>query len=226
MSTSSEPRAGQVGTVDSESFDCFLSHNSRDKPAVRDLAKALCDRGISVWLDEEQLPPGIEPEPLLEAAIRSARSVAVLVGAGGLGQWELAEMRVALSFAVKGGRSVIPVLLADAPEALELPEFLAGRTWVDFRREHDPGGMSAMDKLVWGITGVRPDPVAPDLSSDRSGQHDDSGSAMSSQKGFEAESFSPSAEREPREGSVTSSGIYAERLSRPGPAQCLPGAAR
>ncbi|AUB83479.1 toll/interleukin-1 receptor domain-containing protein [Candidatus Thiodictyon syntrophicum] len=110
---------------DGETFDCFLSHNSRAQPAVRALAAQLRDRGLTVWLDEEQLRPGLPWQPLLESGIRAARSVAVLVGADGLGPWEQKEMRAALSLAVKDGRPVIPVLLADAPAAPELPLFLA-----------------------------------------------------------------------------------------------------
>jgi hypothetical protein len=44
--------------VMSGSFDVFLSHNSKDKPTVRQLARALQARGLKVWLDEEQLVPG------------------------------------------------------------------------------------------------------------------------------------------------------------------------
>lgn len=39
-------------------YDCFLSYNSRDKPAVHRLADALRQRDIRVWLDEDELPPG------------------------------------------------------------------------------------------------------------------------------------------------------------------------
>ena len=41
-----------------KAFDVFISHTSRDKPAVRRLAKALKERGIRVWFDEWELVPG------------------------------------------------------------------------------------------------------------------------------------------------------------------------
>jgi hypothetical protein len=50
---------------------------------------------------------------------------------------------------VKRGCPVIPVMLADAPDKPQLPAFLRGMTWVDFR-VGDP-----MERLVWGITGIR-----------------------------------------------------------------------
>jgi len=39
-------------------FDVFLSHNSKDKPVVRQIAEALKGRGVRAWLDERELPPG------------------------------------------------------------------------------------------------------------------------------------------------------------------------
>jgi formylglycine-generating enzyme required for sulfatase activity len=47
---------------------------------------------------------------------------------------------------------VIPVLLSDTPEKPQLPLFLRGLTWVDFRTS-DP---DPMNQLIWGITGKKP----------------------------------------------------------------------
>ena len=68
-------------------FDVFLSHNSKDKPAVRELARRLSDRGIRVWLDEDQLIPGRNWQPLLEQGIQQSATGAVLVGPHGLAPW-------------------------------------------------------------------------------------------------------------------------------------------
>lgn len=137
-------------------FDCFLSHNSQDKPAVRTLAKELRAHGISVWLDEERLRPGIPWQPLLESGIDASHSVAVLVGADGLGPWEQMEMRAALSLAVEREIPVIPVLLPDAPTKPRLPLFLRNFTWVDLRQRVDAGSITPIGLLIWGITGQHP----------------------------------------------------------------------
>ena len=42
-------------------YDVFLGHNSRDKPAVRELAERLQADGLSVWLDEWQIEPDNQP---------------------------------------------------------------------------------------------------------------------------------------------------------------------
>lgn len=146
------------GSEQEKGFDVFLSHNSQDKPAVRALARALVQRGISVWLDEEQLPPGLPWQELLEEAIKGSRTVAVLVGKDGLGPWADEEMRTALNLACKDKRPVIPVLLPGAGEEPELPLFLTNRTWVDLRSGLDGEGF---DRLIWGISGVKPKQPVP-----------------------------------------------------------------
>jgi len=133
-------------------FDCFLSHNSKDKPAVRALAARLTAAGVRVWLDEEQLVPGRNWQPLLAEGIERSATGAVLIGADGLGPWEDEEMQALLRRAVREGRPVIPVLLPGAPQQPELPLFLANRTWADLR---DGLAGAGFDLLLWGIRGRR-----------------------------------------------------------------------
>ena len=67
-----------------ETFDVFLSHNSKDKPVVRQIAEALRDRGLRVWLDEWELIPGRRWIPALERAIQNTKTATVMVGENGL----------------------------------------------------------------------------------------------------------------------------------------------
>lgn len=149
-------RQNAISSVDDgPQFDAFLSHNSRDKPAVRALYQSLQDRGLRIWLDEEQLIPGRPWQQELERIIGTTRTAVVVVGKDGLGPWEVPEMRACLSECVKRGMPVIPVLLPDAARKPELPLFLEQFTWVDF---HDGDEDATLERLVWGITGVRPEP--------------------------------------------------------------------
>jgi len=134
-------------------FDVFLSHNSRDKPAVRQIADALGDRGIRVWLDERELIPGRPWIPELERIIGIAPSIAVFVGENGIGPWEQPEIEGALIKAVKRGIPVIPVLLPNAPADMELPLFLQRYTWVNLSQGLSDAGL---DSLELGITGKKP----------------------------------------------------------------------
>jgi hypothetical protein len=137
----------------SPAFDVFLSHNSQDKPAVREIAQALRARRLRPWLDEWELRPGHSWQEALEESIKAAPSAAILVGRDGLGSWEDREMRACLVDFTERKRPVIPVLLPGAPDKPDLPLFLKDYTWVDLR-----GGLTeeGLDRLCWGITGQKP----------------------------------------------------------------------
>jgi len=151
-------------TREKVAFDVFLSHNSKDKPAVRALAALLSERGIKVWFDEDQLVPGRPWQPLLEKGIQESATGAVLVGADGLGPWEDEEMQALLNFAVREKKPVIPVLLPGALQEPDLPLFLSNRMWVDLRNGLDKEGIG---KLIWGITGKKPGvKAAPEAAAD------------------------------------------------------------
>jgi hypothetical protein len=117
---------------------------------VRQLGEALRARGYSVWLDEWELIPGRPWQDALEEIIQTTRSAAVLVGADGLGPWEIPEMRGCLSEFVDRKLPVIPVILPGVATQPRLPLFLKEFTWVDLRAGLTTDGL---DRLVWGITG-------------------------------------------------------------------------
>jgi len=133
-------------------FDVFLCHNSVDKPAVKQIGKQLKERGILPWLDEWNLIPGRAWQHALEEQIERIKSAAVFVGKEGIGPWYQAELEALLREFVNRGCPVIPVLLPDAPQKQELPIFLEGMAWVDFRKEEP----NPIEQLIWCITGERP----------------------------------------------------------------------
>lgn len=147
-----DSRAGEAPAV--EPFHVFLSHNSRNKEEVRALAEALRARGLRVWLDEWELVPGRPWQEAIEQVITTVMSAAVLVGRDGLGPWEEPEMRACLDQCVRRRMPVIPVLLPGAPAEPKLPIFLTQFTWVDLR---DGLAREGVDRLQWGITGIKPD---------------------------------------------------------------------
>ena len=139
---------GKIVTGD---FDVFLCHHGIDKPIIKQIGEQLKGQGILPWLDEWELRPGLPWQRLLEEQIKQIKSAAVFVGKNGIGPWQEQELEAFLRAFVKRGYPVIPVLLEDAPQTPELPIFLGGMTWVDFRvREPDP-----LQQLFWGVTGIR-----------------------------------------------------------------------
>jgi hypothetical protein len=140
-------------------YNVFLSHNSKDKPAVEAIATLLQQKyQLKCWLDKWNLVPGEPWQEALEEALDQCETVAVFVGPQGISPWENEEMRSALEARVHDKtRRVVPVLLPGAPDSrdLKLPRFLARLTWVDFR-----GGLhdeEALYRLCWGITGSKPE---------------------------------------------------------------------
>ena len=134
-----------------EHFHVFLCHNAADKPAIRDIAERLRDRGIVPWLDEEQIRPGTRWQRELQKQIASIRSAAVFVGREGVRPWQDLEVEGFFSQFLARGCPIIPVLLPGAKKLPEDSPFLQGMMAVDLRRtDPDP-----FEDLVWGITGEK-----------------------------------------------------------------------
>jgi len=137
-------------------FDVFLSHNSRDKAAVKEVGLRLIARGVLPWLDEWELRPGTPWGPALDKELRRVRSAAVFIGANGRGPWQELETYAMLNEFATRQAPVIPVLLPQLEGAIpeDIPLFLKGMTWVDMRKtDPDP-----IEQLLFGIRGEKPPP--------------------------------------------------------------------
>jgi WD40 repeat protein/class 3 adenylate cyclase len=147
-------------------FDVFLSHNSREKPTVERVARALKKAGLEPWLDAWHLTPGGDWQREIAEGLAHSGSCAVFVGEADLGDWEQQELRLALDRAATDPRfRVFPVLLPGLPEPFDahrLPPFLSTRTWVDFRGGYaDESALRLLIKAIKGIPlGVEEEPEA------------------------------------------------------------------
>ncbi|MET0414415.1 MAG: toll/interleukin-1 receptor domain-containing protein, partial [Actinoplanes sp.] len=141
---------GKEATKD---FDVFISYNSKDREAARDIADRLRAAGLLPWFDTSDLPPGGRWQNELQAQIGRVRCGAVLVGPHGLGRWQRMEQEELIAeHTRRDGFRIVPVLLPGAPADLALPGFLGQWNAVDFRvEEPDP-----FERLRWAVTGERP----------------------------------------------------------------------
>src|SRR5271166_5074939 len=142
-----------------EHYHAFLSHNGDDKPLVEALANELENRRISCWLDKWNLVPGDPWQPAIEAALGQCDTCVVFFGPRGLGPWHNEEMQLAIQHRVNSRERklrVLPVILPGAQRVKEseVPGFLQGTTWVEFRQSIDDE--DGLHRLECGIRGVPP----------------------------------------------------------------------
>ena len=163
------------GKQETNDFDVFICYNSEDRDEVSEIAKNLKGQGILPWMDIWNLRPGIPWHKEMEKYISNIKSAAVFVGQKGTGPWQDREIDVLLHEFIQREIPIIPVFLSRAPKKTEIPLFLKGMTWVDFRtskvdlqsskynsrfsKRHNALNSIADDssnpyaQLVWGITG-------------------------------------------------------------------------
>lgn len=147
-STAASILQGKIAIGD---FDVFLCH--KNKQEVKKVGEELKEQGILPWLDEWELQPGLPWQAVLEKQMKKIKASAVFVGKDGVGPWRDMELQAFLrQFMTREQKCpIIPVILPDCKDVPQLPIFLEGMTWVDFREQvPDP-----MKQLIWRITGER-----------------------------------------------------------------------
>jgi len=107
-------------------YDVFLSHSSKDKPVVRDLAARLQQDGIRVWFDEEQIKPGDSVPAKIEEGLEQSRVLVLCMSANAFGSdWALLEAGTfRFRDPLNKERRFIPLRLDDAPIKGALAQFL------------------------------------------------------------------------------------------------------
>jgi WD40 repeat protein len=142
----------------------FLSYDSVDRPSVVAIQKLLAPRGITTFLDRDQLVPGLPWPTALEEGLRDVQAVAVFIGKE-LGGWQKREMWFALDRQVREEKQghpfpVIPVLLAGADPT---PSFLFTNTWIDLRGGLDTVAVAepldAFENAINASTRAQPPPA-------------------------------------------------------------------
>ena len=137
--------------------DLFLSYHGDDREAVHSVQQLLEARGISTFLDRDNLVRGLPWPQALEQALRSCRAVAVFLGRE-IGAWQKREMWFALdrqASVEKQGDSfpVVPILLPGADPGTG---FLFLNTWVDLRQDlAAPGEVDALASAMAATTTQR-----------------------------------------------------------------------
>ena len=116
-------------------FDVFLSHSSRDKPTVRDLAQRLRADGLRVWLDEDEIRPGDSIPSKIEEGLEQSRVLVLCLSRHAYGSdWATLESQTfRFRDPLNRERRFIPLRLDDEPVRGSLAQFL----YVEWRTQ-DP----------------------------------------------------------------------------------------
>lgn len=147
-----------VAPAGDEAARSFIAYGPESEAFAESLARRLrAEPGLGFWFAPWHSVPGEDRQRELEAAIEAASSCAVLIGPGGLADWQNEALRLAIQKRVEDDRRhrVIPVLLPGVPRAAlrTLPPLLRRYQEVAF---HSPDDGAAYTRLLAGIYGVSP----------------------------------------------------------------------
>src|SRR5918911_4637417 len=108
----------------------FMSHNSKDKPFVRRLAKELESYGVKVWVDEAEIKIGESLTQKIGQAIEETDFFAVVLSKNSIDSaWVQKELEIAISKEIERKQVVVlPLLL----EPVLIPAFLKDKLYADF----------------------------------------------------------------------------------------------
>jgi TIR domain len=115
----------------------FISHSSKDKPFVRQLAADLVASGVQVWLDEQRIRVGDSiPESIAQGVAESDFFLLVVSANSVASPWVKKELNQALVNEIEKRRvRVMPVLL----NKVELPLSVSDKKYANFTESYDRG---------------------------------------------------------------------------------------
>lgn len=137
--------------LDAKTRIAFLSHSSKDKPFVRQLASDLKANGVQVWLDELSIKVGDSiPDRISQGLAESDYFLVALSRASTQSEWVRRELNAALIKEVeRRAVSILPLKLDDC----EVPEIIRDKKYANFSESYKNGLSELL--LAMGVkTGV------------------------------------------------------------------------
>lgn len=111
----------------------FLSHNSKDKPFVRELGKRLSSDGVLVWLDEAEINIGDSLIEKISSGIQEMDFVAAIISTNSVSSpWVQKEISLAMNKEIKGRKVVVLPILVDS---CEISSYISDKLYADFRKQ-------------------------------------------------------------------------------------------
>jgi len=119
-------------------YDVFLSHSTKDKAVVCELAERLRKDGLKVWFDESEIRPGDSIPSKIEEGLGRSRVLVLCMSAHAFGSdWaQLESQTFRFRDPLNKERLFIPLRLDDAPIKGSLAQFLF-INWLPANREQE-----------------------------------------------------------------------------------------
>ncbi len=110
-------------------LNVFISHNYKDKPMARKIAKELNRYGIKAWIDESEIKLGDSLIEKIRDGLDHMDFLVALISDNSIhSEWVKKELDIAMNSEIEGKRVVtIPILVGKC----ELPGFLKGKLYAD-----------------------------------------------------------------------------------------------
>ena len=107
-------------------YDLFLSHSSKDKSVVRELAERLRADGLRIWLDDWEIRPGDSIPAKIEEGLERSRTLVLCMSANSFGsEWgQLESGTFRFRDPLNKERRLIPLRLDNATIKGSLAQFL------------------------------------------------------------------------------------------------------
>jgi TIR domain len=135
-----------------EDVGVFLSHSHSDRVFARRLGNDLISRGIRVWIDNAEISVGDSLLQKIAEGLEKMDYLAVVLSQSSVkSEWVRREVEIAINQEIAGRRvRVLPVLYQEC----EIPPFLTGKLYADFRQEEDY--KASLDMLLRRFRTVSP----------------------------------------------------------------------
>ena len=123
----------------------FISHSSKDKSFVRQLAADLVASGVQVWLDEQRIRVGDSiPERVAQGVAESDFFLVVVSASSVDSPWVRKELNQALIHEIEKRRvRVMPVLL----DRVSLPETIREKKYANFTESYAKGLAELLESI-------------------------------------------------------------------------------
>ena len=127
----------------------FLSHSSKDKPFIRQLATDLKKNGVGVWLDEQKIAVGDSiVERVGQGLAESDYFILAMSNNSVSSPWVAKELNQALVSEIEQREvKILPLKL----DSCEIPTLLKDKKYADFSSQYQAG----LDELLIAIKGGR-----------------------------------------------------------------------